>query len=40
MGDVGRESGVRIKGDVEWMGNGVRREVEHGFDYELEVGRR
>ncbi len=35
MGVIGQEGGVRVKGDVEWMGVGVRREVEHGFDCEF-----
>ncbi len=35
MGDVGREGGVRVEGDVEWTGVGVTQEAEHGFDYEF-----
>ncbi len=35
MGDVGREGGVRVEGDVKWTGIGVGREVEHGFDCEF-----
>ncbi len=35
MGDIGREGGVWVEGDVEWTGIGVRREVEHGFDCEF-----
>ncbi len=34
MGDVGREGGVRVEGNVKWMGIGVGREVEHGFNCE------
>jgi hypothetical protein len=35
VGDVGREDGVRVKGDVELTSVGVRREVEHGLDFEF-----
>jgi hypothetical protein len=35
VGDVGREGGVRVKGDVKWTGFGVGREVEHGLDCEF-----
>jgi hypothetical protein len=35
VGDVGREGGVWVKGDVKWTGIGVGQEVEHGFDCEF-----
>jgi hypothetical protein len=35
VGDLGQEGGVRVKGNVKWMGVGVGREVEHGFNCEL-----
>ncbi len=35
MGNIGQEGGVRVEGDVEWTGVGVRREVEHGFNCEF-----
>jgi hypothetical protein len=33
VGDVGQEGGVRVEGDVKWMGFGVRRVV--GLDCEF-----
>jgi hypothetical protein len=35
VGDVGREGGIRVEGDVKWTGVGVEWEVEHGFDCEF-----
>ncbi len=35
MGDVGREGGIRVEGNVKWTGVGVGWEVEHGFDCEF-----
>ncbi len=35
MGNVGKEGGVWVKGNVEWIGIGVGREVEHRFDCEF-----
>jgi hypothetical protein len=35
MGDVGREGGIQVGGDIKWTGVGVGWEVEHGFDCEF-----
>jgi hypothetical protein len=35
MGDVGREGGVQVKGNVKWLGVRVGWEVKHGLDCEF-----